>query len=238
MSLGGRITLLLAVTAGVMLAAFAAYAWPERPTGIHFMDDTLKMQTERYQDVETALNKLSFAVNCDVRVGILKSMEGKDSGEAGAELVKAWKMGTGFGNDAYILLVIFPNDRDMRLEYGAKLNGTGMDTLSQDIVNTVIAPRLKEGDYAGGIIAGATAFQQAIEGDYRPPDNSSSNLPAGAAGGGGGAVALAIIMTLLRMFGRYNGSSLGSGGSSTFSSSGGSRSSAYKGGGGGCSGKW
>jgi uncharacterized protein len=237
MSLGGRVILILAAIAGALLMANAAVAWPQRPVGMHFMDETLSVKPERYQELESALNKLSLDSGCDVRLGVLKSMEGKDSATAGQDVVKAWNMGIGFGEGKYILILVFPGDREMRTEYGKALNGTGMDAYLQEITNNVITPRIKEGDYAGGIIAGAEAFQQAIKGTYKPQQ------PAPSSAGKTGGISSIVILLLAMLFGGWRrfgsgffGDNFDSGGGSSFGSSFGS--SAYSGGGGGCSGKW
>jgi uncharacterized protein len=236
MGTSGRISLLLAALAGaILLYSAAIFAWPVRPTGIHFMDETLVLKPDRYQDVESALNKLSISTNCDVRVGMFKSLDGKDLVQSGADLVQAWKMGTNYGKGAYILLVIFVDDHKMRLEYGAKLNGTGMDSYSQEIVDDIISPRFKKKDFAGGIIDGAAAFEEAVAGSYRPKETSHM----GSAGeiSSGGLIMLLILVGLMRLFGGFFGSSFGSDGSSGFGG-GGFGGSAYSGGGGGCSGSW
>ena len=236
MGISGRITLLLAAVAGaILLYSAAAFAWPERPAGIHFMDETLLLKPDRYQEVESALNRLSISTNCDVRVGILKSLDGKDLVQSGDELVQAWKMGTGYGKDAYILLVMFADDRKMRLEYGAKLKGTAFQSYSQNILDYVISPRLKEKDFAAGIIDGAAAFEQAFAGKYviKKPLRSPSKGEISS----GALTTLLLLLALFHSSRRSYGTYFGSDGDSGFSG-GGFGGGGDSGGGGGCSGSW
>ena len=209
-------------------------AWPERPSGIHFHDETYKIQAEKIQELETTLNRVSVEHMCDVRVGVFNSLEGRDLANTGYELVRDWEMGKGFSEGRYLLLAIFLKERKMRLEYGTAFDGTDLPRYMENILSAVIAPRLKKKDYAGGVIEGFTAFQRAIEGKYLPEKPSDPiNWPFW----------LTVIVVILAFifggnyYGGYGGSFFDSSGSGGFGG-GGFGGGGYSGGGGGCSGSW
>ena len=75
-----------------------------------------------------------------------------------------------------VLLVAAINDHKMRIEVGYGLEGALTDALSSQIIRNEIAPHFRTGDYFGGLMAGVTAIDKAIHGEYK------ANGPPTAAG--------------------------------------------------------
>ena len=81
------------------------------------------------------------------------------------------------GKDNGVLVVAAIKDRKMRIEVGYGLEGVLTDALSSQIIRNEIAPQFKAGDYGGGLLAGVTAIDKAIRGEYKadprkPPPTS------------------------------------------------------------------
>jgi uncharacterized protein len=93
---------------------------------------------------------------------------------------ETWKIGRKKIDDG-ALLVIAKNDHKLRIEVGYGLEGALTDITSRRIIDEVIAPRFKEGDFAGGISEGLTRMIGVIDGEPLPkpaPEAShSSELP-------------------------------------------------------------
>jgi len=70
------------------------------------------------------------------------------------------------GKDNGALLLIAKDDRKFRIETGYGLEGALPDALSGLIMRREIAPRFREGDYYGGILAGVEAIMLAVRGEY------------------------------------------------------------------------
>jgi len=66
------------------------------------------------------------------------------------------------------LIVVVPNDRRMRIEVGYGLEPTLTDGMAGQIIQTVMTPRFKNGDYDGGIMDGARAVIDVLEGGELP----------------------------------------------------------------------
>src|SRR3546814_2239923 len=62
-----------------------------------------------------------------------------------------------------ILLLVAPNERKVRIEVGYGLEPIMTDALSSVIINQTILPRFRDGDMAGGIIAGADAIGEQMK---------------------------------------------------------------------------
>ena len=80
---------------------------------------------------------------------------------------EAWKIGRKKIDDG-ALLVIAKNDHKLRIEVGYGLEGALTDITSRRIIDEVIAPRFKEGDFAGGISEGLTRMIGVIDGEPLP----------------------------------------------------------------------
>jgi uncharacterized protein len=96
-------------------------------------------------------------------------------------VAEAWKIGRKKVDDGAILLVA-KNDRKLRIEVGYGLEGALTDVTSQRIIDEIITPKFRSGDFAGGISAGVDRIIGVIDGEPLPAPKrqqdygSSSNL--------------------------------------------------------------
>ena len=75
----------------------------------------------------------------------------------GYELGRHWGIGQkGKNNGA--LLIVDAGEKQVRIEVGYGLEGILTDAQSFNIIHSIILPQFKQGDYAGGISAGADAI--------------------------------------------------------------------------------
>ena len=65
-------------------------------------------------------------------------------------------------------MVVAKNDHKLRIEVGYGLEGALTDVTARRIIDEVIAPRFKEGDFAGGISEGLTRMIGVIDGEPLP----------------------------------------------------------------------
>jgi uncharacterized protein len=82
-------------------------------------------------------------------------------------VAEAWKIGRKKVDDG-ALLVIAKNDRHLRIEVGYGLEGAITDVTSKRIIDEVITPKFKSGDFAGGISAGIGKVIGLINGEKLP----------------------------------------------------------------------
>jgi uncharacterized protein len=81
----------------------------------------------------------------------------------GLTLGRTWGIGQK-GKDNGVLLIVAPNDREVRIEVGYGLEGTLPDATVDAIIRNVIIPRFRAGDMAGGISDGVDAVIAALSG--------------------------------------------------------------------------
>jgi uncharacterized protein len=94
----------------------------------------------------------------------LPSLQGHPIEDWGLALGRTWGIGQK-GKDNGALLVVAPNDRELRIEVGYGLEGTLPDAIADSIIRNVIIPRFKAGDMAGGISDGVDAIIKALSGN-------------------------------------------------------------------------
>lgn len=99
-----------------------------------------------------------------VVVVTLKTLGGVNISDYSLKLGRYWGIGQKDKNNG-VLLVVAPNDRQVRIEVGYGLEGTITDTFSGVIVDNYIVPEFKKGDMEGGIKIGAQKIVALLDGD-------------------------------------------------------------------------
>ena len=148
-----------------------------------------------------------------VVVVTVPSLGGRDIADYANRLGRAWGIGTA-ENDNGVLLVVAPNERDVRIEVGYGLEGALTDALSSTIIRREILPAFREDDYPRGIEAGTDAILAAIDGEYTAPaDGAGSGDGRSARDDLGGFLPLVFVamFALPAVAGRFGGARFASG---------------------------
>lgn len=96
-----------------------------------------------------------------VVVVTLPTLNGYDIADYGYQLGRHWGIGQKDKNNG-ALLIVDVGERKVRIEVGYGLEGTLTDAISFQIVHSIITPRFKQGDFAGGIEAGTSAILKVL----------------------------------------------------------------------------
>ena len=99
-----------------------------------------------------------------VVVATVPSLGGQSIEDYANRLFRHWRLGQGDKNNGALLLVA-PAERKVRIEVGYGLEGALTDALTRVIIATAMAPRFKDGDFAGGLNAGVDAVLSILTGD-------------------------------------------------------------------------
>lgn len=94
----------------------------------------------------------------------LISLEGKEIEEYGYQLGRHLGIGRKDINDG-VLVLIAPNQRQLRIEVGYGLEGTLTDALCSRIVNGIMLPLARQGKYAEALIEGSQAVLKTLKGE-------------------------------------------------------------------------
>lgn len=131
----------------------AAQTFPERGRS-PVVDQADLLRPEQELDLTSKAETLYAQTGRQFVVATVKSLEGRAIEDYGYRLGRHWKLGDEKKDDGVILLVA-PNEKKVRIEtgYGARVFLT--DAMSSVIIRNAILPRFRQGDFAGGIQAGA-----------------------------------------------------------------------------------
>ncbi len=113
-----------------------------------------------------------------IAVLTVPTLAGEGIEEYAVRVFETWKLGQK-GKDNGVLIIVAPSDRRMRIEVGYGLEGTLTDLMAGRIIQHVMTPRFRGGDYETGITEGALAVIKVLEGGTLP----DAQAPEGAAPG-------------------------------------------------------
>jgi uncharacterized protein len=110
------------------------------------------------------LRQLEEETGAQVAVLTIVSLEGDPIEDYSMRVVETWKLGRA-GADDGVLILIVRDDRRMRIEVGYGLEGVLTDAQAGRIIDGLMAPRFRAGDFEGGVEAAADAVSSAIRGE-------------------------------------------------------------------------
>lgn len=172
-----------------------AAAAPEFPKLTGRVVDTANMLSSTSEGRLTrALEGHERATSNQLVVVTVPNLQGYDIETYAYQLGRHWGVGQRAGNsnakgepvkDNGVLLIVAKEERKVRIEVGYGLEGELTDAISANIIQTVILPVFKRGQFERGIEAGTVAIVQALGGEYVMRSNSRASgtrspLAAGA----------------------------------------------------------
>jgi uncharacterized protein len=122
---------------------------------------------DRAQTLESRLAAFEKETGHQIALLTVPSLEGDPLEDFSIRVAESWKIGKkGFDNGA--ILLIAQKDRKLRIEVGYGLEGVLPDAIASRIIQEVIVPRFRAGDFPGGIEAGLNALVQVVKGEPLP----------------------------------------------------------------------
>ena len=109
-------------------------------------------------------------------------------------VAEAWRVGRVKEDDGAVLFA-FVADRALRIEVGYGLEGALTDLESKAILEEALIPRLRAGDWDGGVAAAVEALIVAARGEYRP--TAARRSAAGGARLGRGELYFVLVVVIL-----------------------------------------
>jgi uncharacterized protein len=133
-------------------------------------DLTATLSPEQSSRLEEKLQAIETKKGSQVVVLLLPTTQPESIEAFGIRLAEAWKIGRKGSSDG-VIVIVAKNDRRMRLEVGYGLEGAIPDAVAKRIVAERMAPRFKQGDFAGGIDSAVDALSGIIDGEALPDPN-------------------------------------------------------------------
>jgi uncharacterized protein len=205
----------LALPALSLLLSFGSGALAEvavPPLGAPVTDLTGTLNPEQIATLDQQLRAFEAKKGSQIALLIVPTTQPETIEQYGIRVAEAWKLGREGVNDGALLLIA-KNDRAVRIEVGRGLEGPLPDVLADRIVEQVVVPRFRSGDFFGGIREAIERMIALIEGEPLPaPERSQRDAPGGD--GLGNALPLLLMLVfvgsgILRgMLGRFGGASV------------------------------
>jgi uncharacterized protein len=134
------------------------------PETIQLLTDSLKLHDDQTGN--------------EIVILTVTSLEGENLEDYANQVFRAWKLGKK-DQDNGILFLIVPDERKVRIEVGYGLEDKMTDLMSKRIIQEVITPNFKNGDYDKGVIEGVSRMIYVLNGGIiQENDDSDSVLPA------------------------------------------------------------
>jgi len=156
---------LLALMLCWVCTAFADVAVP--PLTGRVVDLTGTLNSGQKADLEQKLKAFEDRKGSQVAVLIVPTTQPETIEQFSIRAAEAWKVGRKKIDDG-ALLVVAKDDRKLRIEVGYGLEGSLTDVTANRIINEIIVPKFRTGDFSGGIDAGVDRIIAVIDGEKLP----------------------------------------------------------------------
>jgi uncharacterized protein len=157
--------LLLAATLASQGVSAAEPKWPEL-TG-RVVDEAGLLSQQQRAELDSKLMQLETSSGMQLVVVTVNSLQGLEIEDYGVGLGRHWGIGQ-VGKNNGAMLIVAPNEREVRVEVGYGLEGVLTDAITSSIIQTDILPAFRAGHMDQGIVAGTDSLLKALNGDYAP----------------------------------------------------------------------
>jgi uncharacterized protein len=154
------------------------------------------LPADRARALEERLTRFEAETGHQIVVLTLPTLQGDSLEDFSIRVAESWKIGKkGFDNGAILLIV--RDDRRLRIEVGYGLEGVLPDAIANRIINQVITPRFRSGDFAGGIEAGVDTMFKVTKGEVLPERSRAGGRNAAQ---GSSLMTIFMITVILALF--------------------------------------
>ncbi|WP_371865198.1 TPM domain-containing protein [Massilia eburnea] len=169
------------------------------PHAARVTDQVGMLTSEQRSALDAALANYERRTGSQIAVLLIPSTAPEAIEQYSIRVADAWKLGRKGVDDGVLLVVAKDNPsslRRLRIEAGRGVQGSLTDAQSKRVLQDVIAPRFRQGDFYGGLTAGVNAIESIIGKERLPapsggspggPTTAGSTAPAGAAASGAGS---------------------------------------------------
>jgi uncharacterized protein len=197
----------LSLAFAVAVALFAApanAAAPAFPALTGRVVDDAGVLSQDAQDRLTAMSAaLEQKTGDQLVVATIKSLQGNDIATYGYQLGRYWKLGAKGKNNG-ILVTIAPNEHQVRIDVGYGLEGALTDAQSALIIENIVKPAFRRGDYDGGTLAASASILRVFGVDTKDVDTTLTQAAQPHANDDtGGFPIVFVVIVIWLVFGRF-----------------------------------
>jgi len=168
----------------VILAFMLCWAWAAAadvavpPLTGRVVDLTSTLSSDQIASLDKTLKDFEDRKGTQIAVLIVPTTAPETIEQYSLRVVEQWKLGRKKVDDG-ALLIVAKNDRTLRIEVGYGLEGVLNDATARRIIDEIITPKFRSGDFDGGIADGVDRILRVVDGEPLPapksrPDTSAS----------------------------------------------------------------
>lgn len=150
--------------AGGMTVPLYALEIPSQPDG-YVTDQADLLSPSVTQALENQLAQFEKETGNQLIVAAFPSLNGGSIEDFSIRLADMWKIGQQ-EQDNGIILLIFKEDRRIRIEVGYGLEAVLPDVIAGHIIQQIVVPFFREGRFEEGVQAGVQALIETVQGNY------------------------------------------------------------------------
>ncbi len=142
------------------------------------IDQTQTLSAAERQSLEARLQGLEEKSGSQLVVLMVATTAPEDIAAYAHRVADSWKIGRRDVGDG-LLIVVAKNDRRMRIEVARALEGAVPDLAAARIIDQAMAPRFRDNDYAGGLLAALDQIGVRIANEALPPPRPGTGQGSG-----------------------------------------------------------
>jgi uncharacterized protein len=129
-------------------------------------------------DLTAKLKSFEASDSTQIVILTVPSLKGEPIEDYSIKVAEAWKIGQA-GKDNGIIVTVSKEDRKMRIEVGRGLEGKLTDLTAGRIIDQVMKPRFREGNFDAGFSATVSALIDATRGEFKADRNRAGGERSG-----------------------------------------------------------
>lgn len=183
--------LLLLLTTAVWRTAYAIEI-PARPNPPRLVNDLAGMMSRQEADqLEKKLDDYSDSTSTQIAIVTIASLDGSDITQTAYRIGDAWGVG-GKNQDNGVVILLSQADRSVWIATGKGMEGPVPDVTAKRIIDNILLPNFRNGDFYKGLDEGTDAIMKLASGEFVDElgDQPQSKFP----------VVLVIIIILIILF--------------------------------------
>lgn len=186
------VVLLLFLVANVTFAQYEIPEVPKKQTSVY--DYAKLLSNSEKNKLEQKLIRYSDSTSTQIVVLIIESLKGEDENFLNARWAEKWGIGQD-DKDNGISILMSTSDKRISIQTGYGVEHLLTDALSRRVIERIIIPEFKKGNFYGGFDKGSQAIFEILNGTFKnnkEKTSKSEGIPA--------ALVVIIIVILLIIF--------------------------------------
>ena len=159
------------------------------------------LSVNEQRNLEQKLRQYQRETSTAIVIVAENSLQGEDEFDYSNRLAQAWGIGTG-ENDNGILIYIAKQERRIRIQTGYGAEGFLPDAMAKRIIDNIITPYFRQGNYYGGLDRATSAIMDLGRGEY---DNDEYNDKRKAQGGSSAMYIFIFLIIMIIIFSMIGG---------------------------------